>query len=569
MSWRMQPEPIPAEQIASVHDAEIVVVGLGYAGTAALRAAAEAGAKVIGVEKQREDRFNTWGHDIGHINSRFLESRGVPHVDEIEYFNEWMRRASGRANPQLIMRFVQSSGSAFDWYTDMLEDMAYVKTPFWPSGKKFDGELSGYRFWPGTAEFVPPRAEPSKTERLPKGNPAEEEHLFDKIMGQKAEQHLAMMERSVGNMLNLRDITRANQQKAAALGAELFWSIEAMQLIKDDGRITGLVGRDRDGNCHLYKGSKAVILASGGFGGNKEMMEDLVPDMMDLYEPGDGSRKYGNGRDGRGIQMGVWAGGRLEAGQMPTMGGNFHTLRGINGTFGSLWLDPDGKRYCNETFGDPVIAGMPGNQIKRGTFYNIIDSEVWEDLQWAVPAHEGYDNSMDPEGTMLKRTMDEVLSAGKGGMDIQAPGGKIHIAGGRNMEELLDNAELSGTVRENVKASILRYNELCRKGRDEDFGKDAKLLRPLDQWPLFIQFHKYENRMLCTVGGLLTDGNQNVLDHQFTPIPGLYATGNCCGRRFGPQYSTPTAGVSIGIAITLGREAGKDACRLGNTRKKE
>ena len=57
---------------------------------------------------------------------------------------------------------------------------------------------------------------------------------------------------------------------------------------------------------------------------------------------------------------------------------------------------------------------------------------------------------------------------------------------------------------------------------------------------------------MVTVDGLWTDDNQNL-----APIPGLYATGNCCGRRFGVQYSTPVSGVSIGIAWTLGRELGK------------
>jgi predicted oxidoreductase len=131
------------------------------------------------------------------------------------------------------------------------------------------------------------------------------------------------------------------------------------------------------------------------------------------------------------------------------------------------------------------------------------------------------------------------------------------------MEELLDNAELTGALRENVKNSILHYNEICRLGRDDDFGKDAKLLRPLDQWPLFIQFNdlNYLGRIMCTCGGLLTDERQNVVGDDFEPIPGLYATGNCCGRRFGPQYSTPTAGVSIGMCITLGREAGMEAAK--------
>lgn len=60
-----------------------------------------------------------------------------------------------------------------------------------------------------------------------------------------------------------------------------------------------------------------------------------------------------------------------------------------------------------------------------------------------------------------------------------------------------------------------------------------------------------------TLDGLWTDDHQQVLDEELRPIDGLYATGNCCGRRFGVQYSTPVSGVSIGIAWTLGRELGK------------
>ena len=62
---------------------------------------------------------------------------------------------------------------------------------------------------------------------------------------------------------------------------------------------------------------------------------------------------------------------------------------------------------------------------------------------------------------------------------------------------------------------------------------------------------------MATVGGLVTDGEQNVLNGAYERIEGLYATGNCCGRRFGAQYSTPISGISIGIALTLGREVGR------------
>ena len=79
--WYERPEPIPAEQIREAVTADVVVVGLGYAGAAALRAAAEAGGRVVGLEQQELEKFRSFGRDIGHINSRFLASRGVPAVE--------------------------------------------------------------------------------------------------------------------------------------------------------------------------------------------------------------------------------------------------------------------------------------------------------------------------------------------------------------------------------------------------------------------------------------------------------------------------------------------------------
>ena len=63
-------------------------------------------------------------------------------------------------------------------------------------------------------------------------------------------------------------------------------------------------------------------------------------------------------------------------------------------------------------------------------------------------------------------------------------------------------------------------------------------------------------KLLVTVSGLLIDENQQVLDHDFEPISGLYATGNCSGCRFGFQYTTSLPGQSISIAQTLGRILG-------------
>jgi predicted oxidoreductase len=68
--------------------------------------------------------------------------------------------------------------------------------------------------------------------------------------------------------------------------------------------------------------------------------------------------------------------------------------------------------------------------------------------------------------------------------------------------------------------------------------------------------------LMVTVCGLVVDEHQQVIAKaDDEPIPGLYATGNCSGERFPILYTTPVAGVSIGIAITLGRIVGDYVAR--------
>jgi predicted oxidoreductase len=67
---------------------------------------------------------------------------------------------------------------------------------------------------------------------------------------------------------------------------------------------------------------------------------------------------------------------------------------------------------------------------------------------------------------------------------------------------------------------------------------------------------------MVTMSGLVTDKDQNVLDKNWEPIKGLYASGNCLGGRYGMGYSTPFAGNSVGMAITHGYTAAKVIAKL-------
>lgn len=106
--------------------------------------------------------------------------------------------------------------------------------------------------------------------------------------------------------------------------------------------------------------------------------------------------------------------------------------------------------------------------------------------------------------------------------------------------------------------------EYTHEGRDLEFGRAAEVLFPVENGPFFLQVVQ-ENALIAnymvTMGGLYVDAEQRVLGEEFLPIHGLFATGNTTGGRFGRDYFTPTNGVSIGMAVCLGRECGKSVQR--------
>lgn len=106
---------------------------------------------------------------------------------------------------------------------------------------------------------------------------------------------------------------------------------------------------------------------------------------------------------------------------------------------------------------------------------------------------------------------------------------------------------------------------LCAAGSDEDYGKDATAMIPVDEGPYYGITASFgpgsTTPMMVTMSGMLTDDDLRVLHAAGEPIKGLYVAGNCLGGRYGTGYSTPCAGNSIGFAGTHGRIAGQNAAR--------
>lgn len=529
-AWRIPPEPIPEEKILNTCEADVVIVGAGHSGVAVARTCAEAGLSVRVIETMVEKNYWAYGIDFGHINSDFLRSKGVPPVDEIEFFNDWQLRSGNRSNPRLVMKFVKNCGSCFDWFLEALseEQKNNVYIRYWPAPRKYSNNICGIKTWIGTATFP-------------------EELWHDK---------------------GITDAAVASIERAKAHGAQFHFSTVAEQLEKDGNRVTAVIAKERHGGYVRFKAAKGVVLAAGDFARNDEMMRDLCDELVTLAAT-ENQRITGLSRDGSGIRMGVWAGGRMVPGPIACMGGNTAAPNSpLFQATATLWLDGENKRFCNEGFGDSEFSGLEAARIKTPRLVNLFDNKIDDILQRQPPIHGSLwvNNPQDPRMATAADYIAGAQKAGKDGYAIKDPRAPKGVESPRlyaadTLEELADMLGFTGQLKQNMLDSVARYNEACRRGRDGDFGKDPSLLVPLDTPPYYAMLTDRTKGgamgPMVTVDGLWTDDNQQVYDQQLDPIPGLYATGNCCGRRFGVQYSTPVSGVSIGIAWTLGRELGK------------
>ena len=142
-----------------------------------------------------------------------------------------------------------------------------------------------------------------------------------------------------------------------------------------------------------------------------------------------------------------------------------------------------------------------------------------------------------------------------GGPEGSGPDSNPVVYAANDYETLGGYLGYEGEALDNFVASIERYNELAEKGIDEDMGKPAQFLKAIKQ-PPFYGIHRHIG-LSTIIHGVNVNKDMQALNADGEPIEGLYASGNTCGMRFGPEYITPIPGVSIGMCLTLGRELGK------------
>lgn len=521
-SWAEPPAKIPEAEITGRERADVVIVGAGHAGTCAARAAAEAGASVIVLEQQPEESQWILGvGEIGHINSRWQARHGVPPVDVDEFVNDWQLRTNNRSDVRLVRTYAERCGDCFDWFLAPLsqEEQDGIHPMLTPPSPNFPKSLNGLRAWPGT-----PR------------------------MG------AALQDKAV----------KGNQRLAREQGARFFFAVRACQLTKEQGRVTGVIGQLPDSRYCLFEAKKGVLLAAGDYSKNEQMCRDLLAESADLIDEGDWS---GHGWDGSGIRMGLWAGGRLEPRSHAATGGNY-AFPGFDliGSTAVLRVNKHGRRYSDEGFGTHILAAIPGARQPNGMLWGVFDSRIREQVTYQAPCHAVFDYTDPRECAKLDKALDEAYRNRGSGVQIRDKAGAVRpLCCADTLEGLAALLFEDTEARQTFLQEVDRYNALCRTGRDTDFCKDPHLLHPIETPPFYACGTRKDShrpggqalKLLVTMSGLMIDAHQQVLDEGFEPIPGLYATGNCSGGRFGFQYTTSLPGQSISMAQTLGREAGR------------
>lgn len=511
------PAPIDAADIKETVDADIVIIGSALSGLCACRAAVENGAKNI-VVIEKADTWQCRSNQFGTIGGKIQEDLGIK-IDRNAAVGQLMKECGYRPNQRILNLWADNSGEAFDWFLAPMEGKYVVENESDPYDAE-EGHLSVRKtHWP----------EPDNSHT---------EDDFYPIFSD-CQITLPTMAPWVEAIYNI----------CVEAGVTFKFSTWARQLVREnnEGPVTGVICQDVDGNYSQVNASKAVLLATGDFAGNKDMMSYYVPwatRFASIFPNRDAAGDPTNTGDGQ--CMGMWIGAKMEDGPLAPM---THHLGGPLGMDAFLLTDVNGDRFVNED-----VGGQPfQNQLSRlpkKTAWQVFDSEWPNQLQYMDCGHGNVswyvDDDKVPGGSygrnayISQAMFDEAMATDAG---VQAD----------TIEEL---AEKMGVPVEEFCATIERYNELAKKGVDEDFGKRADRMFAIEN-PPFYGYKLTDTVLLVCMGGLETTVDFEVLDTNDDVIPGLYAVGNAQGGRFLVDYPLPCPGISHGMAMTHGMLVGR------------
>ena len=443
-------------------NADIVVVGAGGSGMSAAVRAETLGKSVILIEKMPTIGGATVlnAGTLIATGSRYQREVMKETKDSPELAAEDIFRVGKHKNDPVLVRMVtERVGGVVDWLIDDL------KIPYGPAATQYPDH--------------------------------------------SANRQLGVTGRSV-NYLNLM------REKFLGMGGKLLLETRAQSFITDaNGRVVGVKATDAAGNT-VELTSKAVILASGGFGADQSM---LPPSMKNYLF-------YGvDGETGDGLKMAraLNAGTiNLDLVKMYPQGVETRPHHGLAATAsstdtmkasGAIYVNNRGERFVDENAGLGVLTEATVAQ-PDSIAYIVMDKAAWEKY-----VAKSLEDKLVPDAAAL----DAWTKIVNNGHPVMAVSDSLEEAA-RTMG--IDPAGLTKTV--------THWNEMVKAGKDADFNR--KITGGLGEGPYRIVEQKV--RYQTTLGGLKADAGLRILDTAGKAIPGLYGAGCVVGGANGADSMT-------------------------------
>ena len=320
------------------------------------------------------------------------------------------------------------------------------------------------------------------------------------------------------------DMVRTLRAAAEASGrVEYRPGVAAQALVQDaDGRVVGV----RPGSGEDLFGARAVIIASGGFARNPDLLERYAPQYAEaVFVAGAGSQ-------GDGLLM-------AEA-----LGADLRDMAYVKGTFGKHQTDETNDHSLQAVYKGAIAVNQDGRRfVNESISYKLLGDAVM-----AQPWHTGYqimDQGIFDTGDDRVRILD---------FGRRLEEGLFYVAD--SLEALAARIEIDPDV---LVDTVTRYNGYVDAGHDPEFSRTHLVhhhgaLRRIETAP----FYAYPSTAVVfgTYCGLRIDNAARVLRSDGSAIAGLYAAGEVTGGFHGAAYMT---GSALGKAVVFGRLAGMAA----------
>ena len=461
---------------------DLIVVGGGAAGLSAASHAADLKKTVLVLEALPKVGGNgVFAEEMFALNSREAKSRGIT-CDVDGWFSLAMEHSHWKNNARLTRNLLEHSGENMDWLCD--------------HGLKVAGM-----------------------------NP-------ESVTGLGAATHFTEgMHTGREVMEVLRQFCQENERITILTNTPV-----TSLVVDENGAVTGVEADNK-----TFTGS-AVLIATGGFGGNSELIHRIIPGI-------DGSafaHLRGVRMQGDGILMAEKAGAEiLSSGCFENAGPTFagdSTVMGLVTKRYALWLSRQGRRFANEAMGDNFVYGCNAVYAQPGHKCYVLLDEKMAKQAMAVPV----DFLAGPEA----------VSGGMAGMkkalEKEAEKGRVCMS-----HDLGEIARWMGAEPEVLKREIEEYNGFCEAGKDPIFLKPQSLLQPLSPGE-YICIQCGVDYIL-THGGIRVDETMRVQRPDGNVIPNLYAAGVDIAGVDANGYQVTMGGHSLGFSLTGGRWAAECA----------